>query len=148
MTIEYQIIGTLSHKYSVDVTFPVEHLYSVTMENVSRHKITHPDAEARFQALVDNYENGVKTEWPEWLVQDETRDDSFSVSSGPRVDPFDEDQEYYALAAQWSISATAKITIQVDTALDPETIDGAAAVQAAADQAVTDWLAERPLTPL
>lgn len=148
-------LATVSHKHRIQVDFPVAHRYQVPMDNtpikqdgeyvIDGEAITMTKAE-RIAWLIDQYESGVKADWPEWIEQDTTRDGSV-VSEIQRLDhTAGEGWDVYDLVVSWTITATARLTIDVETDLYPE--DAANVFQAAAEQAASEWIAARPLIPL
>jgi hypothetical protein len=142
------VISTLSQTYDVQVDFGVAHRASYLMERASVNKQTHVRDE-RLQALTDHYEDGLKDGWPEWFVKDESRNAVFEILSGPVADYIEpEVWEYYDVQIGFDINATARINIQVTTELLPNTPEFDAVIQANADQAAADWIANRPFTPL
>ncbi len=147
MTTIVTVLSEISKKYQVQVDFPVAHRRAEPLSGCTVHTPT-MDTETRLMELASNYEVGLKTGWPEWLVQDETRDVEIVSQSEPTPDPLDPNWLYYDIVASCTVNATARLTISVETELDPESTEGAEFIQAQAEAAAAAWIAERAFQPL
>jgi hypothetical protein len=148
MSVTATVLGAIARRYAIQVDFLVAHTYAVPFENVPRSITSDPDVNVRMQAVADGYENGMKTQWPEWFIQDTNRAAAFTITAGPREDPMNPDIEYYDLALSWPVNAAARITVNEEGTLTPEDEGFPAWAQGVADAAAAAWLAERPFTPL
>ena len=147
MTTTVTVLSEISKKYQVQVDFPVARRRAEPLSGCTVHTPT-MNTEERLLQLASNYENGLKTGWPEWLVQDENRDVEIISQSEPTPDAIDPDWVYYDIVASCTVNATARITINVETDLDIESTEGVAFVQAQADAAAAAWISERAFQPL
>lgn len=147
MTITATVLSEISKKYQVQVDFAVAHSRAEPLSGCTVHTPT-MDTNERLMQLASNYEVGLKTGWPEWLVQDETRDVQIVSQSGPTPDPIDPDWVQYDIVASCTVNATARLTITVETDLDIESTEGVVFVQAQAEVAAADWITQRNFVAL
>ncbi len=147
MTTIVTVLSEISKKYQVQVDFVVSHRRAEPLSGCTVHAPSMDTAERLLQ-LASNYENGLKTGWPEWLVQDENRDVSIVSQSEPTPDAIDPDWLYYDIVASCTVNATARLTITVETDLDPESTEGAEFIQAQAEAAAAAWITERAFTAI
>jgi hypothetical protein len=147
MTTTVTVLSEISKKYQVQVDFPVAHSRSEALAGCTVHTPTMDTAE-RLMQLASNYEVGLKTGWPEWVVQDTARDVQIVSQSEPTPDALDPDWVYHDIVASCTVNATARLTIAVETDLDIESTEGIAFVQAQAEAAAAAWILERNFVAL
>jgi hypothetical protein len=147
MTTIATVLSEISKKYQVQVDFLVAHTRAEALAACTVHTPT-MTTETRLMQLASNYEVGLKTGWPEWIVHDEARDVAIVSQSEPTPDALDPDWLYYDIVASCTVNATARITINVETDLDPESTEGEAFIQAQAEAAAAAWITERAFTAI
>lgn len=147
MTTTVTILSEVSKKYQVQVDFAVAHGMTIPLDGCTVHTPTMVKA-TRLMELAGNWENGLKTGWPEWIVQDTARDVAIVSESAPIPDPIDPDWEQYNLVISCTVNATARITINVETDLDAESPEGEAFIQSQAEAAAAAWITERAFTAI
>lgn len=147
MTTTATVLSQISQKFQVQVDFAVAHRMTIPLDGCTVHGTTH-DKATRLMELASNWENGLKAGWPEWIVQDQTRDVEILSESEPTPDPIDPEWSSYNLVITCTVHASARRVIEVDTSLDPESPDGQAFIQAQAEAAAAAWIAERAFQPL
>lgn len=146
MTTIATVLSEVSKKYQVQVDFAVAHRMTIPLDGCTVH-VSH-DKATRLMELAGNWENGLKTGWPEWIAQDSNRDVEILSESAGTPDPIDPDWTQYNLVISCTVNATARITIQVETDLDPESTEGAELIQTQAEAAAAAWITERAFQPL
>jgi hypothetical protein len=142
MTTTITVLSQISRRFQVQVDFPVAHRMTIPLDGCTVHNPS-MDKATRLMDLANNWENSLKTGWPEWIVQDTARDVEILSESAPMPDPIDPDWVQYNLVISCTVNATARKTIEVDTDLDPETTEGAAFIQEQAEAAAAAWITER-----
>lgn len=148
-------LSTVSRKHRVQVDFDVAHVYTVPMENTTVKQdgsyiidgapVQMTKAE-RIAWLIGRYENGMKTEWAEWIDRDTSRNGAVVSETQRTEHTAGEGWDVYDLVVSWTVNATARLTIEVETDLYPE--DAGEVFAAAANQAAADWIASRPFSPI
>ena len=139
-------LATVAMRHQLQVDFTVAHRATYPMENWTVHESE--NAAAKLDLAASHYENAIKTEWPEWLSQDATRDVAIVSRVETRHNPYEDGWSYWDQTITFTINATVRITTDCETAYELNTPECDAAFQAAADAAMAAWFVGRPLVPL
>lgn len=153
MTIDVQakVVANIGIIRRVQVDFDLDMLYYIPYENVTiavdgkyvvdGKPVTMTKSE-RIQWLVDRYEDAMKTEWPEFVTQDTSRDAAVVSEAKRLVHNCGAGWESYDLMVQWSVKAGVRLFI--DVSVPNGTEDADSKVYDAAAQAAIDWVQARP----
>lgn len=148
-------LTTVSRKHRVQVDFDVQHKYTTPYEGITVNadgvyvvdgKTYTQTKEQRIAWLIARCEDSMKSDWPEWLLQDGSRGVTIESQILRAENPQGDGWDLYDCVISWPVHATARLIIEVDSALYPE--EAGDLFQQCADAAADQWLAGRPFTPL
>lgn len=149
--IEVNTIATIGKLNRIQVDFPIDLIYYVPFENVTvavsgsyqlDGKTVKQTKDKRLKYLVDQYEDRMKTEWPEFIVRDETRAATIVSETKRQDDCAGEGWEAYDLMVQWPVKAKVRLLLEVTVNGNPA--DHTDAIYEGAVQAAEAWVSARP----